>query len=53
MLPFPPPGDLPNPGTEPVSLMSPILATRESLPLASLGRPIIIIPVAKNKKEKE
>ena len=25
-LPCPPPGDLPNPGTEPVSLMSPALA---------------------------
>ena len=24
-LPFPPPGDLPNPETEPVSLMSPAL----------------------------
>ena len=27
-LPFPPPGDLPNPGTEPVSPMSPVLAGR-------------------------
>ena len=25
-LPFPPPGDLPDPGTEPTSLMSPALA---------------------------
>ena len=25
-LPFPPPGDLPNPGTEPSSLLSPALA---------------------------
>ena len=25
-LPFPPPGDLPNPGTEPMSLESPALA---------------------------
>ena len=25
-LPFPPPGDLPDPGIEPVSLMSPALA---------------------------
>ena len=25
-LPFPPPGDLPDPGTEPMSLMSPALA---------------------------
>ena len=27
-LPVPPPGDLPNPGIEPVSLMSPALADR-------------------------
>ena len=27
-LPFPPPGDLPNPGIEPVSLESPALASR-------------------------
>ena len=27
-LPCPPPGDLPNPGTEPISLMSPALAGR-------------------------
>ena len=27
-LPWPPPGDLPNPGTEPASLMSPTLAGR-------------------------
>ena len=27
-LPFPPPGDLPNPGIEPSSLMSPALAGR-------------------------
>ena len=26
-LPFPSPGDLPNPGTEPTSLMSPALAS--------------------------
>ena len=26
-LPFPPPGDLPDPGTEPVSLMSPALTS--------------------------
>ena len=30
VLPFPPPGDLPYPGIEPVSLMSPALA--DSLP---------------------
>ena len=27
-FPFPSPGDLPNPGTEPVSLVSPTLADR-------------------------
>ena len=27
-LPYPPPGDLPNPGIEPASLMSPALAGR-------------------------
>ena len=27
-LPFPPPGDLPHPGTEPLSLVSPALAGR-------------------------
>ena len=27
-LPFPPPGDLPNPGVEPISLASPALAGR-------------------------
>ncbi|ELR46456.1 hypothetical protein M91_05097, partial [Bos mutus] len=26
-LPFPPPGDLPNPGIEPMSLVSPALAS--------------------------
>jgi len=28
MLPFPPPGDLPDPGIKPTSLMSPALAGR-------------------------
>ena len=37
-LPCPPPGDLPNPETEPSSLMSPALAGG-SLPLASPGKP--------------
>ena len=36
-LPRPPPGDLPNPGIKPVSLMSP------SLPLSHQGRPIYVI----------
>ena len=37
-LPFPPPGDLPNPGIEPKSLVSPALAGR-FLPLGHLGSP--------------
>ena len=43
-LPCPPPGDLPNPGIEPTSLMSPALADRfftTSIP----GKPIIKIMV--------
>ena len=36
-LPFPPPGDLPDPGIEPASLMPPELAG--SLPLEPPGRP--------------
>ena len=36
-LPFPSPGDLPDPGMEPVSLMSPTLAG--SLPLVPPGKP--------------
>ena len=39
-LPFPPPGDLPNSGTEPTSLMSPELAT--SLPLVPPGKSMFI-----------
>ena len=35
-LPFPSPGDLPNPGIEPVPLMSPAFAV-DSLPLRHLG----------------
>ena len=37
-LPRPPPGDLPNPGIGPSSLMSPALAG-SSLPLAPPGKP--------------
>ena len=37
-LPFPPPGDLPNPGTEPLSLMSLALAGG-SFPLGPPGKP--------------
>ena len=40
VLPCPPPGDLSNPGMEPMSLMSPALADRlDSLPLAPPGKP--------------
>ena len=37
-LPFPTPGDLPNPGTEPGSLKSPALQAN-SLPLSHQGKP--------------
>jgi len=40
-LSFPPPGDLPDPGMEPVSLMSPALAFG-SLPLRHLGSPRVL-----------
>ena len=36
-LPLPPPGDLPNPGVEPMSLMSPALAGRFLTTLAPLA----------------
>ena len=39
-LPFPPPGDLPNPGIEPVSLVSPALAGR-FLTTAPPGKPLL------------
>ena len=35
-LPFPTPGDLPDPGVEPMSLASPALAGEHSLPLRHL-----------------
>ena len=38
-LPFPTPGDLPDPGIEPTSLSSPALAGR-FLPLSQVGSPI-------------
>ena len=38
-LPFPPPGDLLDPGIKPASLLSPALASK-FLPLAPLGKPI-------------
>ena len=37
-LPFPSPGDLPNPGTEPASMVSPALQV-DSLPLSHQGSP--------------
>ena len=42
-LSFPPPGDLPNPGIKPASLMSPALAGR-FLPLIPPGKPIPFHP---------
>ena len=40
-LPFPPPGDLPDPGIELTSPASPALAV-DSLPLSHLGSPVCI-----------
>ena len=40
-LPFPPPGDLPDPGIELTSPASPALAV-DSLPLSHLGSPVSI-----------
>ena len=40
-LPYPPPGDLPNPGIEPASLMSPALAGRV-LALVPPGKPTAV-----------
>ena len=42
-LPFPPPGDLSDPGMEPMSPMSPALHS-ESLPLSHLGSPYPSLP---------
>ena len=46
-LPCPPPGDLPDPGTEPASLMSPALQVRSS-PLVPPGKPYTHIPKCKH-----
>ena len=43
-LPFPTPGDLPDPGIKPTSLASPALMAY-SLPLCHLGSPILYIVV--------
>ena len=40
-LPFPPPGDLPDPGTEDASVASSALAA-DSLPLSHLGSPCLL-----------
>ena len=50
-LPFPFPGDLPEPGIEPSSLASPTLAGRDSLPLSHLGSPHNTYWTSKTKKE--
>ena len=42
-LPFPSPGDLPNQGTEPMSLVSPVLAGR-FFTYSITGEAIIIVP---------
>ena len=47
-LPFPPTGDLPNPGTEPVSPESPALQA-DSKPLSHQGSP----PVSHTKRQKD
>ena len=41
-LSFPPPGDLPNPGTEPMSPGSPVLAGR-FFATEPAGKPVLII----------
>ena len=41
-LPFPPSGDLPDPGIKPVSPKSPILQVG-SLPLEPLGKPLLLL----------
>ena len=42
-LPSPSPGDLPDPRTEPTSLMSPAFWQAGSLPLAPPGKPLLTI----------
>ena len=44
-MPFPTPGDLPDPGIEPESLTSLALAGVGSLPLASPGKPTDLVLV--------
>ena len=47
-LPFPSPGDLPNPGTEPASLVSPALQA-DSLPLSDWGMNVYFLRGKKKK----
>ena len=42
-VPFPTPGDLPDPGVEPEALASPALASGDSLPLSHLGSPSLYL----------
>ena len=41
-LPFPPPGDLPDPGIEPMSPVSPAAFQANSLPAELFGKPKLI-----------
>ena len=52
-LSFPPPGDLPNAGTEPTSLTSLALTGKGSLPLAPPGKPQIIYQIKNQIKQSE
>ena len=47
-LPFPPPGDHPNPGIEPTSPVSPALQA-DSLPTKPLGKPLVHFTLRKEK----
>ena len=42
-LPFPPPGDFPDPEIEPASFESPALASPDCLPLAPPGKPPLFL----------
>ena len=48
-LPFPPPGDLPDPGIEPVSIMAPALAGELFTPVPP-GKPLFYIVFIKVRK---
>ena len=51
-LPFPTPGDLPDPGIEPASLVSPALAGRFFTTLLS-GKPFIYMKTIQKQKQKK